>query len=153
GESEKSSQVPKKGSMSTVERGGSSSQARGRKNKEIARSDPIEEEASSASGSDSDHAPQKKKVKAPPKKKPPPSEILKLLNNMAFLPTAYPDPITLQRLGLYEDVRYMLEKMGLESLMALQRPGYELPTNQFIFSLDATFFSEEETDDGFGFIK
>lgn len=72
---------------------------------------------------------------------------------MTFMPTAYPDPIMLQRLGLYEDVKFMLGKMGLESLLTLQRPGYATATCQFLSTLDATFYSKEDADEGYGFIK
>ncbi|KAL0876969.1 hypothetical protein Bca101_026674 [Brassica carinata] len=155
GEIPKSSKVPKKDLMSTSGEGesGSSCQAKGRKDKEIMREDPIEEESSH--GSESEEEPllkRKKRAPKPPKKPPPPSEIARLLKAMTFMPTAYPEPVMLQSMGLYEDVRFLLGKMGLESLLTLQRPGYMTATYQFLSTLDAKFYSKEDADDGYGFI-
>ncbi|KAH0879428.1 hypothetical protein HID58_066822, partial [Brassica napus] len=152
----KPSHVPKKNSMTTSGEGGnaSSSRAKSRKDKEILREDPIEEEVSHGSESEEVPAPKKKRVRAPEKKTPTPSEISRLLKAMDFMPTAYPDSHMLQRLGIYDDVKLLLENMGLKWLLTLQRPGYKQATYQFLSSLEATFhLNKENPVDGHGHIK
>ena len=156
----KLSTAPNKGSMTTSAKGGSSSssRAKGHKNKEMVREDPIEEEESHESEieeeSDDEPAPKKRTraPKPPKKKKPPPSEITRLFKAMELLPTTYYDPLILQRLGLYDDVTILLGRMGLERLFTLQKLGYATATYQFLSSLEATHRSREDLEDGYGFI-
>ncbi|KAF3585550.1 hypothetical protein F2Q69_00028441 [Brassica cretica] len=146
--------------MTTSAEGGSSSssRAKGHKNKEMVREDPIEEEESheseSEDGSDDEPAPKKRTraPKPPKKKKPPPSEITRFFKAMELLPTTYPDPLILQRLVLYDDVTILLGRMGLERLLTLQKPVYATATYQFLSSLEATHRSREDPEDGYGFI-
>ncbi|KAL0864648.1 hypothetical protein Bca101_043766 [Brassica carinata] len=73
---------------------------------------------------------------------------------MEFKPTVFPDPHVLKCLGLYDDVKLLLEKLGLERLLTLQRPGYQTATYHFLSSLTATFYEKgEDPDDGHGFIS
>ncbi|KAL0886168.1 hypothetical protein Bca101_010151 [Brassica carinata] len=158
GKMQKRSNTPQQNLMSTRGEGGSgsSSHAKGRKDKEIMREDPIEEESSHESESEEEPVLKKKKrePKPPKKKKPPPSEIAKLFKAMEFKPTVYPDPHMLKCLGLYDDVKLLLEKLGLERLLTLQRPGYQTATYHFLSSLTATFYEKgEDPDDGHGFIS
>ncbi|KAF3608255.1 hypothetical protein DY000_02047504 [Brassica cretica] len=137
----------------------SSSRAKGHKDKEIMREDPIEEEesheADSEDGSEDEPAPKKREraPKPPKKKKPPPSEIVRLFKAMEFLPTTYPDPLMLQCLGIYDDVSILLRRMGLERLLTLLKPAYETATYQFLSSVEATYCLREDPEDGNGFIK
>ncbi|KAF2559540.1 hypothetical protein F2Q68_00014780 [Brassica cretica] len=151
----KLSTAPNKGSMTTSAKGGSSSssRAKGHKNKEMVREDPIEEEESHESEieeeSDDEPAPKKRTraPKPPKKKKPPPSEITRLFKAMELLPTTYHDPLILQRLGLYDDVTIILGRMGLERLLTLQKLVYATATYQFLSSLEATHRSREDPED------
>ncbi|KAL0727909.1 hypothetical protein Bca4012_024002 [Brassica carinata] len=152
---QKRSNAPQQDLMSTRGEGGSgsSSHAKGRKDKEIMREDPIEEESSHESESEEEPVLKKKKrePKPPKKKKPPPTEIAKLFKAMEFKPTVYPDPHMLKCLGLYD---VFLEKLGLERLLTLQRLGYQTATYHFLSSLTATFYEKgEDPDDGHGFIS
>jgi len=75
------------------------------------------------------------------------NEYYKLLKRNEFLGTRYPDPVTMERLGIYDDVDYMFKQCSLNIHMFRPMEGYEEETTQFLSSVELFLYGESEDDE------
>ncbi|CAN8276304.1 unnamed protein product [Cochlearia groenlandica] len=70
-----------------------------------------------------------------PKKQPSPRELYDALMEITFVPSRFPDPDTLKKLGIYDEVKEILRNMGLEWVLRREKIAYKEETCQFLATL------------------
>lgn len=67
------------------------------------------------------------------------TDYLPYLNQIKITPTRYIDLYTLEQLGILDDVLKVLENMGLGKFITMNEPAYEIPTRQFLATVEINY--------------
>ncbi|XP_024013087.1 uncharacterized protein LOC112087291 [Eutrema salsugineum] len=102
--------------------------------------------------------PQKKKkvIKKTEPKSVTYNEHLKKLQAVSHEGTMYPDVELLRKIGIYEQVKAVLDNIGLGNIMEVTHESYKELTCQFLASLQVNFYNTDgpaEVKDGFGSLE
>ncbi|CAN8289112.1 unnamed protein product [Cochlearia groenlandica] len=71
-----------------------------------------------------------------PKKPPLSLELYDALMEISFVPSRFPDPDTLRKLGIYDEVREILRHMRLDGVLRMKYNTYKEETCQFLATLE-----------------
>jgi len=74
------------------------------------------------------------------------NEYYKLLKRNEFLGTRYPQPETMEKPCIYDDVEYMFKQCSLNIHMFRPMEGYKEETIQFLSSVELFLYGESQDD-------
>ncbi|CAF1904968.1 unnamed protein product [Brassica napus] len=98
--------------------------------------------------------PAKKRKRVPPTSKPTSAQLYeRLYDDVKWNPMRFPDAEALHALGIYEDVRMILQNMGMESLLGMSYGVHKEASCEFLSTFFVQYHCDEHRTEGFGRIS